>query len=54
MTNCDICHVEKVKRPAWASARMASVGSWFYVCEEHFERYGCELGDGHGRLIDEE
>lgn len=53
--HCQICRVEKgVFLPAWASARMASVGSWWYLCEACFARYRCELGDGRGRLLDEE
>jgi hypothetical protein len=54
MTNWDICRVNGKKRPAYADAKMASVGSWFYGCREHFADYGCELGAGTGRRIEEE
>jgi hypothetical protein len=54
MTNCDIYRVNGKKRPAYADAKMASVGSWFYGCREHFADYGCELGEGTGRRIEEE
>ncbi|WP_156659247.1 hypothetical protein [Mycobacterium sp. 852002-53434_SCH5985345] len=48
--NCDVCHVNRVERPAYADAKVPGT-CWWYLCREHFDEYGCELGDGKGRLV---
>jgi hypothetical protein len=54
MTNCDIYPRQRKEASGLRDAKMASVGSWFYGCREHFADYGCELGEGTGRRIEEE
>jgi hypothetical protein len=46
---CDMC-----LRPAYADARLKKgpeAGRWAYVCREHFDEYGCEVGTGHGQVL---
>lgn len=49
---CQFCTLKKIARPAYATAKLVSVGSWFDVCREHFVSMRCELGPGLGRVID--
>ena len=54
---CDMCTMNgrslgvTVTKPAYADARIPSVGSWANVCREHFDAFGCELGTGHGQEL---
>jgi hypothetical protein len=40
-----------VTNPAYADARIPAAGSWGYVCKEHFDSYGCQLGTGKGQRL---
>lgn len=47
--DCDVC-IEPT--PAYADAKLSPIGSaWGYVCEKHFDLYGCTLGVGHGQVL---
>jgi hypothetical protein len=52
MTDCQFGRMKKITRPAYADAKFVSVGSWFYVCREHFDAMHCQLGEGICRLIE--
>lgn len=51
---CDVCLTDKRQTPAYADARLQRgfhMGSWAYVCREHFNSHGCELGLGSGQVL---
>ena len=45
MPTCDFCH--KVA----GYDGQTKMGSWAYMCEEHFEMYGIGLGIGRGQRL---
>ncbi len=55
--DCDICKANgrslsvTVSVPAYADARIPSMGSWAYLCRKHFGIYGCKLGTGQGQEL---
>ena len=55
--DCDLCKANggflsvTVTNPAYADARIPAAGSWGYVCKEHFDSYGCQLGTGKGQRL---
>lgn len=52
--DCDYCSTLKVKRPAFADAKIGN-GGWANVCDLHFQMFHCNLGMGWGqRLVLEE
>lgn len=51
---CDVCRAEGLRTVAAYDAAL-KFGSWGYVCEAHFKRYGRGLGTGLGqRLVKQE
>jgi hypothetical protein len=47
---CDVCKQGGVTAPAYADAAL-TLGSWGYVCVEHFNQYGKGLGLGRGQRL---
>lgn len=53
LPDCDVCKMKNVKREAHYDAK-TKMGSWGYLCEEHFGEMGIGLGTGFGqRLVKE-
>jgi hypothetical protein len=52
--DCDVCKMSGETTPAYADASL-TLGSWGYVCIQHFNLYGKGLGLGRGQrlLLDE-
>lgn len=48
ISNCDIC---KTPTLAYADALVPFVGTWGYVCDQHFKQHHCELGLGKGQIL---
>ncbi len=49
LPSCDICKHNGVDRPAYADASLG--GTWGYVCRDHFDMLGCQLGVGKGQVL---
>jgi hypothetical protein len=48
--DCDLCKQVGVTKPAYADASL-TLGSWGYVCLQHFNEYGKGLGLGRGQRL---
>lgn len=50
---CSLCKMQHIDppKPAYADARIDSISTWAYVCEEHFKEYKCQLGTGLGQEL---
>jgi hypothetical protein len=46
LPKCDFCDER-----ARYDARIPSYTSWGYVCETHFQQFGCTLGTGRGQKL---
>jgi hypothetical protein len=51
VTTVPPCDLDPDHGPAFADARIPSVGSWAYVCKRCFDRHECNLGTGHGQAL---
>jgi hypothetical protein len=49
--DCEVCRVDGHRpMPAYAKARIP-LGTWAYVCVQHFTLLGCSLGKGRGQRL---
>lgn len=51
VTTIPPCDLSQDHGPAYADARIPAVGSWAYLCQACFTKYGCTLGTGHGQHL---
>lgn len=51
LPNCDVCRMGQKATVAYADAAVPATGSWGYLCREHFDLYGCQLGTGRGQEL---
>lgn len=51
--NCQLCESANKDETvsAYADAKIPLYGSWAYVCKQHFDLMGCELGLGKGQEL---
>lgn len=50
LPDCGLCLYEGKKEPAEYDAKIPGSG-WNYLCQKHFDHFGCKLGLGMGQKL---